>query len=799
MADAPAPPTPHDSRHHALTLDEKIDLTSGHGLWNTAPVTRLGIRSLRLADGTNGVRYEQDRREEDLGGFLEAVDGGRKATNPLIGRSRPQTCFPSASALGNSWDVTLTYEIGGALASECRATGIDMLLGPGINIRRSPLAGRGFEYFSEDPILTGDLAAAFINGLQDAGVGAVLKHLACNNSEVERTSMNSIVEARALHEVYLLGFERAIVASNPFAVMTAYNRLNGTHCSQNRWLLDETLRQRWGYRGLVMSDWYGTTDLPAALTAGLDLAMPESSARKQRLRRALEHDARMEAMLDRACANILRLVDRCGQSKLDAGFTFNSDAHHALARKAAVRCCVLLRNEGELLPLNREHGRYLIVGSYACQPIIQGAGSAAMTPSRCDRPVDEFAALLGPEASVVFSPGWRDDGTEDSGRADTVLEAAENADTVIVFAGTVSADSGENADRRNIDLLPAHNALISRLASQQHRVVVVIFNPDAVTIPWEGNVGAILMAGFGGQGVGHAIASLLLGYQSPSGKLSVTLPKRLEDTPAFLGYPGENGQNLYREGLFVGYRHYDYRKIEPAFPFGFGLSYTSFAYHGLEGSATSLNPRASVHVRFSLTNTGHVAGREICQIYLRRDASTRSTTPAQPLRALKGFISTDLKPCETRHLSIVLTPRDFSYFDEACGDWRILRGEAWIEVGASSRDIRLESKVFLEGSSMIGRGFDLQTPPGQILNHADGERLLRSWLVETMGKEPHLVDGILSKSRCSFLGIGDTLTWLLGSEPDEASLLAVLDDINHSDRDGASVRQTSVLTDGTSE
>lgn len=782
-----------DIRLRRMTSDEKIDLTSGSGLWHTTPLPRHGVRSLRMSDGPNGVRNEAGA--EDPGAFLVAVDGGRDTARSPLRRSRPQTCFPSGSALGNSWDPALATEVGSALAAECRDAGIDMLLGPGINIRRSPLAGRGFEYFSEDPVLTGDLAAGFIRGLQEGGVGAVLKHFACNNSETERTSMNSVVEPRALHEIYLLAFERAIARGNPDAVMASYNRLNGTHCSQHRWLLAETLRKRWNYHGLVMSDWYGTVDLPAALSAGLDLAMPESPVRKRRLRDALEQNSLSLDQLDRACASILRLVARCDERASTTSVPVDFDVHHRLAREAAARSCVLLRNRNDLLPLDRGNGRFLLVGTLAQHPVIQGAGSAAMTPSRCDIPLDVFAAFLEPGASVDFSAGWLENGDWDALRAEAALEAAATADTVIVFAGTASSRSGENADRADIELLPAHDALIRQLAERHDRVVIVVFNPDAVAMPWQGDVGAILLAGYGGQGIGYAVVSLLLGEQSPSGKLSVTFPGRLQDAPSFLGYPGENGQHLYREGIFVGYRHYDHCGIEPAFPFGFGLSYTSFGYTDLKITSDPAGTGEAVHVRFTLTNTGARSGREICQLYLGREPASGRTGPAHPVRALKAFAAIELEPGECTQVSFVLASRDFAYFDVVLDEWHIPAGPVRIQIGASSRDIRLHGQVFTKADRAIHCEFDLHTPPGAILASSAGERLIGAWLAGTTGRNATLIDEILEKSRTSFLGIYDTLTWSLGSEPGEISLQAVLDDINRINRDGIRRRGTGPMPD----
>ncbi|MCH4089669.1 beta-glucosidase family protein [Acetobacter sp.] len=769
-----------------MTLTEKLDLICGNGLWRTTGVPRQGLPSLLMVDGSNGLRVvpdqiSQNAQNADLGAFLDAVettdDPENRDDNVLLGKSVPATCFPALSVLGNSWDIALAYEIGTALAIECRAAGAQILLGPGINLRRSPLAGRGFEYFSEDPILTGEMAAAVIRGLQEHGVGASLKHFACNNSEVERISMDSIVEPRALHELYLLGFERAIARSNPWTVMTSYNRLNGIQTSQNPWLLRGVLRKRWHYDGTIMSDWHGIQDLPAAVTAGNDLDMPFNAARLRRLENAVSSGNVPVAALDEACTHIAALTLRIGdaQRRLPVSRP-DFAAHHDLARKAASRACILLSNQNDILPLAPQSGkRLLIIGTGAVSPEIQGAGSAAVRPIRCDIPLDCLRATAPEGVSILWEPGWSANGDHDTQRQDSALAAARTAETVIVFASTPPCISGENADRPDLNLCPAHDRLIAELTTIHDRVVVVLTHPDAVVLPWADNVQAILSAGYAGAGFGQAVADLLFGHTNPSGKTSVTWPVRVEDCPAFLGYPGEQGTHLYREGIFVGYRFFDIRRIQPLFPFGHGLSYTSFTYDTLE-LAEGVD---GVAVRFTLSNTGVRAGWEVCQLYLGRapDPLNRAL-PHHPLRALKGFATVYLEPGESRVVNMTLDRRDLAYFDTVREDWTVPTGTVSVEIGASSRDIRLSAPLHVTGDARPARWLDLHTPPGQALEVPGVQENLVAWLAEVTGQTIAETETRLAPCSRSFLGIYDTLCWSFGPELDETRLSHILNDAN---------------------
>lgn len=774
-----------------MTITEKLDLVCGNGLWRTTGMPRLGLPSLLMVDGSNGLRVVPDQistdtQNADLGAFLDAVDTTddpeNRDSNILLGKSVPATCFPALSILANSWDIVLAHEVGTALAIECRAAGAQILLGPGINLRRSPLAGRGFEYFSEDPVLTGEIAAGVIRGLQGRGVGASLKHFACNNSEVERISMDSVVEPRALHELYLLGFERAIARSSPWTVMTSYNRLNGIQTSQNPWLLRGVLRGRWQYDGAVMSDWHGIQDLPAAVKAGNDLDMPFNAARRRQLENAVLNGSMPETALDEACTHIAALTLRIVEAQHRLPVTRpDFAAHHDLARKAASRACVLLSNRNDVLPLPPEPGeRLLVIGTGAVSPEIQGAGSAAVRPLRCDIPLECLKATAPEGVSIHWEPGWGAYGDHDTQRQAAALAAACAAETIIVFASTPPCVSGENADRPDLNLCPAHDDLITELTKIHDRIVVVLTHPDAVVLPWADNVQAILSAGYAGAGLGQAVADILFGHTNPSGKTSVTWPVRPEDCPAFPGYPGEQGTHLYREGIFVGYRFFDIRHIQPLFPFGHGLSYTSFTYDVLELAAEG----EAVTVSFTLSNTGTRAGWEVCQLYLGRSPNAPNRAlPHHPLRALKGFATVHLEPGESRVVDMTLDRRDLAYFDTVREDWTVPTGTVSIEIGASSRDIRLATELHVTGDATPARWLNLHTPPGQALEVAGVQDDLVTWLADVTAQSIAETETRLAPCRRSFLGIYDTLCWSFGLELDETRLTRILDDANR--RSGA--------------
>jgi len=764
-----------------MTDEEKIDFVSGHGLWRTAAIPRLGIPSIVMTDGTYGVRYSMTQidsgsdPEAALAAFLAVVNRRADDGGPgMFGDTHPATCFPNGNLLGCSWDVALAEKLGQALAAECRALGVDLLLGPGINIRRTPLAGRAYEYYSEDPVVSGDLAAGLIRGLQGAGVGASLKHFACNNSEIDRTNMSSDVDERALREIYLAGFERVIAKSDPWTVMSAYNPLNGVQSAENHWLLTEVLRGEWGYSGVVISDWHAIKDRPAAVHAGTDLDMPESGPRKARLSAALEAGELDREALDRSCRNVLSLVRRLSGLRVPAA-PVDLVRHHALARRMAAESIVLLKNDDAALPLKSLAGkRILVVGDGAIRPTIQGSGSATTNPFRVDVPLEEIRALAT-GAIIDFMPFAKDGvGDLEKQTADVVV-AARGADAVVLFANHRTGAEGEGTDRSDLRLADGQDALIEAVASTNARSIVALTMPDAVTMPWIDKVDAVLACFYPGQGGGAALAQVLFGRVNPSGKLSTTLPLRIQDIPGFHTYPGENGRHTYSESFFAGYRYYDLRAMEPLFPFGHGLSYTDFAYTDLYVDTDTVAPGVSVKLQFSLCNMGKVFGQEVVQVYVRPIEPGLK----RPVRELKAFSKHALAPGDAATVDIELLPRDFQYFDTATGRWT-LRAKAFaVEVAASSHDIRLSRILPCESEPIPVPRIATTSSPAAVFSHPKAEAALKSFFVKRLNLDGDEAQRLLDGTHKSFLGFYDTLSWSIGEsipEPELAALFDALDE-----------------------
>lgn len=755
-----------------MTTEEKIALTAGHGMWRSRAIPRLGIPAILMTDGTYGVRYSIDQIDREAGkvdirSFLGLVNQKKRGMSEAFGRTRPATCFPNGSAIGCSWDVQLAYRVGAALAAECRNFGVHLLLGPGINTRRTPLAGRAYEYYSEDPVINGDIAAGVINGLQDNGVGATLKHFACNNSEVERTTMDSIVDERALREIYLRGFERAIAKSAPWAVMSSYNRLNGEQASQSRHLLTGVLREDWGWDGLVVSDWHGIKDPVAALAAGSDLDMPQAEVRIDEVRAAAAAGTLDLAALDRAAGNMLRLIAKAKAGEGPVALDLAS--HHALAVEAAAESVVLLKNDGTL-PL-AETARLAVIGRAAEAPMIQGSGSATTNPFQVDRPLDCIRALA---PDTTYAPGYAEDGSVTDALLDQALMHAEAAETVLVFVHAQSGEDGEGADRRSLALAPGQDALIAALTATGRPVIVMVMSPDAVVMPWIADVAGVFALFFAGQGLGAAIAALLFGRANPCGKLSATFPARVEDIPGWMSYPGEAGRHPYVEGPHVGYRGYDRRGTAPLFPFGHGLSYTSFTYDGLSFDRYMLGRGETLTVRFTVTNTGNRPGKEIVQLYLAPESCALSRAP----RELKAFTKLALEPGESREVSLSLETGDFAYWHPDFGDWTVDDGQYRVEIGASSRDIRL-GKALRVATAIARHGFvTLETQPKHILDYPRARAEFGSFLCERLGITDEEADRMLSFCVTSFFGIHTTLNYFFKQSFTREDVQKVLDRIN---------------------
>ncbi|MFV0458708.1 MAG: glycoside hydrolase family 3 C-terminal domain-containing protein [Actinomycetales bacterium] len=665
-----------------LTLEEKAALTSGSSFWYTTPVERLNVPKIMVSDGPHGLRAQP--------GVGDHVG---------IGGSLPATCFPTASAIASTWNPDLLRTIGKALAAEARACNLSVILGPGINMKRSPLCGRNFEYFSEDPFLAGELGVGIVDGIQSQGVGTSVKHYAANNQEDDRLRVDAQVDERTLREIYLPAFERIVTACQPWTIMCSYNKVNGTSASQNRWLLTEVLRQDWGYQGLVVSDWGAVYDRVPALAAGLDLEMPPSLPYSpDAVVAAVQSGEISMDVLDERVRTVLDLVNK-GLPVLELSEEFDQatqDAHHALARSAAAQSVVLLKNEGSVLPL-ASGKKVAVIGEFARTPRYQGAGSSQVNPTRVDTVLDELTSALG---EVTFAAGYGiEAGDQDAELRADALEVAAAADVVVLLLGLPGSYESEGFDRTHMQLPANQRELIAALSAVSSNIVTVLVNGSTVELgEVEPHSRALVEAWLGGQAAGGAIADVLTGAVNPSGKLAETMPHRLQDNSSYLNFPGDSQIVRYGEGLFIGYRGYDKSDLDVAFPFGYGLSYTTFEVSDLSvevsGSAAAGDLAAQVSV--SVTNTGDRAGAEVVQVYVR----DLESSVAREVRALKGFARIELEAGATGRVSIPLDQRAFSFWSDVHGRWVVEAGDFAVEVGTHSRDLPVQQTITVEAPSI---------------------------------------------------------------------------------------------------
>jgi beta-glucosidase len=664
-----------------MTLEEKALLTSGRDAWSTQPIERLDIPYIWMADGPHGLRRAP---ETYLWGY---------------GDQAPATCFPTASALSASWDMDLMQEVGAALGVESNALGVDLLLGPGINIKRSPLAGRNFEYFSEDPLLSGKLGAAYINGVQSQGVGATAKHYVANNVETQRMWANSNLDDRTLNEIYMTPFEIAVKEGQPWSVMACYNRVQGIYGTESLQLLTDKLKNEWGFKGFVVSDWDAVVDRVQGIRAGMHLEMPGKPARitNKMVVEAVKNNELDEQQLDSIVKDLLRIVFM-GQNTEDKFGDQNLEQHHQLARKVAAEAITLLKNSEKLLPVETaKYKKIAVLGEFAVNPRYQGNGSSQVKPTKLDKFIDIVRDEYGQGIEFVYSAGYSLSNDDDLSLVEAAATIAADADLALVMAGLPLSYESEGIDRTHIDLPPSHNKLISAVAKVQPNTAVILTNGSAIAMPWVDEVSAILETWLGGQAGAGAIADAVFGKVNPSGKLAETFPVRLEDTPAYLNFPGEDGQVIYGERMFVGYRYYDKRNIEPLFPFGHGLSYTEFGYSDLKLSSTNITDNDQLQVSLTVSNTGKVKGKEVIQLYV---ADTESSVQ-RPIKELKAFDKIELAPGESKEVSFTLNKRDFSYYSKVYDRWLAESGKFEILVGSSSRDIRLKGSLSLSNTEKL--------------------------------------------------------------------------------------------------
>ncbi|HET9957451.1 MAG TPA: glycoside hydrolase family 3 C-terminal domain-containing protein [Polyangiaceae bacterium] len=738
----------------ALTLEEKVALCSGQDFWRTKAIERLGIVSYMLTDGPHGLRKQTS--EAEVAALHDSV---------------PATCFPSGAGLAATWNRSLLEEVGEALGREARAEDVGVLLGPAINIKRSPLCGRNFEYFSEDPYLAGELAKYHVRGVQAQGVAACPKHFAANNQEKYRMLVDARVDARSLREIYLPAFESTVKDARPWTLMCAYNRLNGVYCAQSAWLLNQVLRDEWGYDGVVVSDWGAVDDRVESLRAGLELEMPGNGGITDReLADAVRAGKLDERVLDTALERLLTLYSRV-QDGRQPGTPFDREGHHALARRVAQESLVLLKNSNELLPLPQA-GRIAFIGTFAAEPRYQGGGSSHIQPTRVENALDAARELLAGSADVVFARGYDvRSSAPDPTLIGEAVELARGADAAVLFVGLTDTFESEGFDRAHLRIPESHVALIDAVAAVQPRTVVVLSNGSPIEMPWLPRVGAVLEGYLGGQAGGGAAADILFGEANPSGKLPETFPVRIQDTPSYLNFPGEKDRVEYREGLFVGYRHADSAEVEPLFPFGFGLSYTTFAYSEPHVDREELQEHEELTVSVRVKNTGKRAGQEVVQLYVRDEVSS----VVRPYKELRAFEKVALEPGEEKEVRFNLGKRAFAFWDDRQHDWRVEPGEFTIFVGASSRDLRGRVKVTIRNATQPVPHWDQNSLLGDVMAHpvvGPAITALKNEFSKALGQyPPDSAEALMAEAVAREMPLRNVVRMLRGLNQEQLSLL----------------------------
>ncbi len=736
-------------------------MCSGEDFWHTKAVERLGIPAMMMSDGPHGLRKQE--QEGDHLGMNDSIKA---------------VCFPAGCGTAASFNRELMAEMGETLGEECQAEGVGVILGPAVNIKRSPLCGRNFEYYSEDPYVASEMAGALIDGIQSKGVGTSIKHFLANNQEHRRMSSSSEVDERTLREIYLAAFEGAVKEHKPWTVMCSYNKINGIYAAQNKEMLTDILRNEWGFDGFVVSDWGAVNDRPADLEAGLDLEMPSSKGVGDRqIVKAVQEGHLDEAVLDKAVERILARVFQFEENR-DETARFDMEKDHAMARKVAEETIVLLKNEGELLPL-RDTDRIAFIGKYASSPRYQGGGSSHINSFRTESAWE----CVKDWGNITLAEGFRDDADEvDETLIEEAVAQAREAQAAVIFAGLPDAFESEGFDRAHMKMPDCQNELIRRVAAVQPNTVVVLHNGSPVEMPWADQVKGIVEAYLGGQAVGAAIVDILFGKVNPSGKLPETFPYKLEDNPSYLYYGGEKDRVEYREGIFVGYRYYDKKHMDVRFPFGHGLSFTTFAYDAPKISAKRIRDTETVTIRVDVTNTGSRPGKEVVQLYV----APPEGDVIRPVRELKGFEKVELAPGETKMVSFTLDGRAFSYWNTQIHDWHVESGTYRLQVGQSSRRIVLEESVYVESSVHLPVHYTLDTTFGDLQKDPEAMELLAPYmgldaLVKKEGEESQAAAEAISSqmkdAMVRYMPLRGAFSFG-GHEVDPAQLQEILDRLN---------------------
>ena len=695
-----------------MTLEEKCSLLSGSDFWHTQPVERLGVKPCMVSDGPHGLR-KQDQSGDHLG----------------INDSIKAVCFPTACATAASFDRDMVRRIGEGIGDTCQHEDVSVVLGPAVNIKRSPLCGRNFEYFSEDPYLAGEMAVSHISGVQSRNVGTSIKHFAANSQEHRRMSSDARVDERTLREIYFPAFEQAVKRAQPWTVMCSYNKLNGTHASQNSWLLTEVLRNEWGFEGYVVSDWGAVSDRVAGVAAGLDLEMPSSNGLNDKRVVAAVKEGRLdEKLVDQAVERILTINERyLNGRKPDTAW--DKDAQHALAREMAAECMVLLKNEDNVLPLKA--GETLaVIGKFAVQPRFQGGGSSHINCHKITSLMDALEGVPG----VTYAQGYDIvNETPDEALIAEAVAAAKLARKAVIVAGLPDSFESEGYDRKHMRMPNCQVELIRRVAEANPNTIVVLYNGSPVEMPWIGCVKAVIEGYLGGQAVGGATCDVLYGKVNPCGHLPESFPHKLEDNPSYLSYGGEGDVAVYSEGVFVGYRYYDKKKMDVLFPFGHGLSYTKFEYSNLQVSAQSIKDTDTLTVTVDVTNTGDCFGKDVVQLYV----GDKESEVFRPVRELKGFEKVALNPGETKTVSFTLDKRAFAYWNTTIHDWHVETGAFAIEIGHSSREIALACEIQVESTVKIPVTYTVDSIFMDLMKSEKAMQVLRPMLEKQAKEDPN--------------------------------------------------------------
>lgn len=698
-----------------MTLEEKAGLCSGEDFWHTKGVERLGIPSVMVSDGPHGLRKQED--EADHLGINDSIKA---------------VCFPAGCATASSFDRNLLEELGEIIGNECQAENISTILGPAMNIKRSPLCGRNFEYYSEDPLVSSEMASAFVRGVQSKSVGTSPKHFMANNQEYHRMTSSSEMDERTMREIYLASFENMVKKEKPWTIMNSYNKLNGTYLCENKEMLSDVLRDEWGFDGYVMTDWGAMNERVEALKAGCNLEMPASGGKTDKeIVDAVRSGKLDEAVLDKRCEEFLNIIFRYIENR-DETVVFDREQDHEKARHIEEECIVLLKNEDNILPLTPEQ-KTAFIGKYAAAPRFQGGGSSHINSFKTESALDALDTADGiKKENIIYAQGYDDleDKTDEEMLREAV-EAAKSAETAIIFAGLPDSFESEGYDRTHMRMPQCQITLIEEVAKVQSNTVVVLHNGAPVEMPWIDKVKAVVEVYLGGQAVGGATVNILYGNTNPSGHLAETFPIRVQDTPCYLTYGGEHDKSVYSEGVFVGYRYYASKEMNVLFPFGHGLSYTTFSYSNLTVEKKRIRESETLRVSVDVTNTGNRFGKEVVQLYV----APKNSTVIRPVRELRAFEKTGIAPGETKTVTFLLDSRAYAYWSTEIHGWHVESGEYEIQIGKNAQDIVLSRTVYVESEHTIPKVFTLNSTLGEILADPKGKAVFEQAMSGMAGSD----------------------------------------------------------------